>query len=132
MARVPAGGHVRRALTAAAATRAADRTPVIFAADAPVTLEHYAPVIEQLAAGRPAVAIELPGFGFSTPARSYRFTLGEQVDALIATLDALAIERATLAFSCVNALIAIAAAAPAELTAGRTGARIDRVRRRSP
>ena len=93
--RVRAGGHVVRTLSVAA-THAADRSTVIFAADAPVVLEHIRPVISTARPGRRAVALELPGFGFSTPFALYRFTLGEQVDALIATLDALAIERATL------------------------------------
>lgn len=105
MARVAAGGHVFRVLDTGRAG-----TPILFAADAPVVLEHYAPVLDQLAGGRRGVALELPGFGFSTPARGYRFRLREQVDALAALLDAMSIERATLAFTCVNALVALALA----------------------
>jgi pimeloyl-ACP methyl ester carboxylesterase len=93
---------------------------VLFATDAPVVLEHYAPILEVLAPERRAVAFEPPGFGFSTPSRRYRFQLGEQVDALAAIMDALAIEQATLAFSCVNALLALSFAV-------RHPARVDRL-----
>jgi pimeloyl-ACP methyl ester carboxylesterase len=103
MRRVTAGGHVFRILD-----HAGDGRPILFAADAPVVLEHYAPVIDRLARGRRAIALELPGFGFSTPSRDYRFTLAEQVAALAALIDELELQRVTLAFTCVNAMAALA------------------------
>lgn len=108
MKQVKADGHVFRILDAGDATSG---TPVLFAADAPVVLEHYAPVLNQLVPDRRAVAMELPGFGFSTPAPGYRFTLAHQVAALTSLLDAMEVPKATLAFTCVNALVALAFAA---------------------
>lgn len=103
MSLVSAAGHTFRILDNGASGPA-----VLFAADAPVVLEHYAPHLDTLAGGRRAIAIEMPGFGFSTPAMSYRFTLDEQAGALLALLDALHLDRVTLAFTCINALVALA------------------------
>ncbi|EED31181.1 hypothetical protein NOR53_2883 [gamma proteobacterium NOR5-3] len=87
------------------------KAPVLLlAADAPVVLEHYIPLIDLLAPERRVVALEMPGFGFSSPSRDYRFTLSEQVDFTIALLDALHVAKAHFAFTCVNALIACAIA----------------------
>jgi len=58
-------------------------TPVLFAADAPVVLEHYLQPLSTLSRRRRAIAIELPGFGFSVPAKTYRFTLEEQVKVIL-------------------------------------------------
>jgi pimeloyl-ACP methyl ester carboxylesterase len=104
MRRLEVGGHVLRILDGGGPSPA-----VLFAADAPVVLEHYLPLIDRLS--RRAIAIEMPGFGFSTPARGYRFGLDEQVAVLASLMDALALDRATLAFTCINAVTAVAFAA---------------------
>ena len=93
------------------------RSVVLLAADAPVVLEHYASLIDILGEHRRVIALEMPGFGFSFPSPAYRFTLGEQVDVVLGLLDVLGVERAHLAFTCVNALVACAVArtAPARI-----------------
>lgn len=115
MRRVAAAGHVFRVLDSGGSG-----VPVLFAADAPVVLEHYAARLGVLAARRRVVAVELPGFGFSTPGRAYRFALSEQVEALRALLDAMLIDRAQLAFSCINGFVALA-------LAGRYPERVERL-----
>lgn len=89
---------------------AGPHAPILLAADAPVVLEHLVPLAEALRPQRRVVALEMPGFGFSRPYRAYRFTLPEQVDVLMGLLDALDVERAHLAFTCVNAFVAAALA----------------------
>ncbi len=56
MRRVAAGGHTMRVLEADGVGPA-----LVFAADAPVVLEHYAPVLDLLRRDRLAFAIKLPG-----------------------------------------------------------------------
>lgn len=105
MRRVGVLGHEIRLLDTGG-----DGPVVALAADAPVVLEHYVPLVDLLAPHRRVVALEMPGFGFSYPSAAYRFTLDEQVDVVLGLLDSLGIERAHLAFTCVNGLVACAAA----------------------
>ena len=100
---VPVGGHRIRVVDTEG-----EGPAVLLAADAPVVLEHYISLIEILAPHCRVVALEMPGFGFSTSSPHYRFTLGEQVDVVIGLMDALGIKSAHLAFTCVNALVACA------------------------
>ena len=102
MRRIVAAGHRIRLVDSGG-----QGAPVVFVADAPVVLEHYASRVEALSAERWVIAFEMPGFGYSTPARSYRFSLPEQVEVLRALLDALRIDKAMLAFSCVNGFVAL-------------------------
>lgn len=100
-------GHQLRVLDVG---RAQGGPPILLAADAPVVLEHLIPLAERLMPHRRVVALEMPGFGFSRPTKSYRFTLAEQVDVLEGLLDALDIAEAHLAFTCINAFVATALA----------------------
>lgn len=84
---------------------------LVLAPDGPCVIEHYARLIELLSPDFRVVVFDLPGFGHSVPTASYGHRLDQGAAATLAVLDALAIERATLAFSCVNGFYAIAAAA---------------------
>ena len=81
---------------------------IVLTPDAPVVLEHYGPLIDLLAPHARVVCFEFPGCGFSYPRFGFGFTLEDYVGALRAVLDALEVRRATLAFTCVNALVAMA------------------------
>jgi pimeloyl-ACP methyl ester carboxylesterase len=95
-----------------------DKPALLLAPDGPCVVEHYAPLIESLREQFRVVCADLPGFGFSRPRGDYAHTLRDGADVLLALLDALRIERATLALSCVNGFYAIAAAklAPQRVT----------------
>lgn len=78
--------------------------------DGPCTIEHYLPLINRLRANLRVVCVDLPGFGMSAPRNDYSHQLHEGASVLRQTLDALQIERAALAASCVNGYYALAAA----------------------
>jgi pimeloyl-ACP methyl ester carboxylesterase len=80
---------------------------VMLTPDAPVVLEHYSRLIELLKPHVRVVCFEFPGVGFSYPRFGFDFTFPAYVDMLHRMLDALEIRCATLAFTCVNALIAM-------------------------
>lgn len=84
-----------------------DRT-ILLTPDAPVVLENYSALIELLAPHARIVCFEFPGCGFSFPRFGFGFTLADYVDVTRGVMDALHIERATLAFTCVNAMVAMA------------------------
>lgn len=78
--------------------------------DGPNVIEHHAALIERLRPHARVVCFELPGFGYSAPRPGYGHRLEQGADVVLAVMDALRIERATLAFSCGNGFYAIAAA----------------------
>jgi pimeloyl-ACP methyl ester carboxylesterase len=73
-----------------------------------VVLESYERLIELLSPHVRVVCFEFPGSGFSYPRLGYNFTLADHVAIVREVMDCLDIDRATLAFTCVNALYAIA------------------------
>ena len=83
---------------------------VVFAPDPPNTLEHHDEAFERLSRHVRVVGLELPGFGFSVPPAGYTFSVAEHRDVVLAVLDALKVERAVLALSCVAGLVSVAAA----------------------
>ena len=83
---------------------------IVFVPDPPNVLEHHAEAFARLAPEIRVVGIELPGFGFSTPSASFRYTIRENAEVLLATLGELGVERAVLSLSCVAGLISVAAA----------------------
>jgi pimeloyl-ACP methyl ester carboxylesterase len=109
--RIPPLPGARLVSTAAGAirtlVRGAGRHTVFMAADPPLGIEHYLPVIERLASEHRVVACELPGFGFSAPAATFDWSL----EAYAATFDELLVavgaERAILAPSCFTNLPAL-------------------------
>ena len=78
--------------------------------DGPCTIEHYLPLINRLRVNLRVICVDLPGFGMSAPRSDYTHRLHEGAAILLQTLDALQIERAALAASCVNGYYALAAA----------------------
>lgn len=83
---------------------------IVLAPDGPNVLEHLQPLINRLSRHARVVAFDLPGFGFSYPPPSYRFHVADGAKATLSVLDALNLDRATLAFSCANGFYAAAAA----------------------
>lgn len=81
---------------------------VLLTPDAPVVLENYDRLIGLLAREVRVVCFEFPGCGFSLPRWDFDFSLERYVGIVKGVMDALAIERATLAFTCVNASVAMA------------------------
>ncbi|MBY0531336.1 MAG: alpha/beta hydrolase [Xanthobacteraceae bacterium] len=84
-----------------------DRT-IMLTPDAPVVLENYIPLMNLLAPHARVVCFEYPGCGFSFPRFGFGFTLQHYVETTKSLMDALEIQRATLAFTCVNAMVAMA------------------------
>jgi pimeloyl-ACP methyl ester carboxylesterase len=83
---------------------------VVFVPDGPNVIEHYEALIGLLAKSVRVVCFDMPGFGHSLPSRSYEHSLDQGASAVLGVLDALKIERATLAFSCANGFYALRAA----------------------
>jgi pimeloyl-ACP methyl ester carboxylesterase len=81
---------------------------IVLTPDAPVVLENYDELMALLAPHARVVCFEFPGCGFSFPRFGFDFTLAAYVGTLGKVMDALGIARATLAFTCVNALVAMA------------------------
>jgi pimeloyl-ACP methyl ester carboxylesterase len=84
---------------------------IVMTPDCPSVIEHYVGLQDRLAKeGRRVIIFDLPGFGFSTPKRGYDYGLAHGAEIVRGVMDALEVERATLAFSCANGFYAIAAA----------------------
>lgn len=120
-ARIDGALPTRQLATPAGRVRAfdsgSDRPCIVFAPDGPNVIEHYEPLIRLLAPTRRVVCFDLPGFGHSLPAANYTHSLDDGARTILAVLDALGIEAATLAFSCANGFYALRAAqlAPARI-----------------
>ena len=84
-----------------------DKPVLLTTPDAPCVIEHHEQLTEILSADFRVVIFEMPGCGHSFPRAGYSFTAAETADAIKQLLDALAISRAALAFSCVNSLHAL-------------------------
>jgi pimeloyl-ACP methyl ester carboxylesterase len=95
------------ALVRVRSTGSGSRT-ILLTPDAPVVLENYGALIEHLAPHARVIGFEFPGCGFSFPRFGFNFTLSDYVGVIRGVIDALQVERATLAFTCVNAMVAMA------------------------
>lgn len=80
---------------------------VVLAPDGPNVIEHYVPLIRILTPAMRVVCFDFPGFGHSVPSRSYAHSLDEGAGVVLDVLDALGIDRTTLAFSCANGYYAL-------------------------
>lgn len=85
----------------------AEAPACVFAADAPVSIEHYDRLLDAWPADRRAVVMEMPGFGFSRARRGFDFTVQSFADATLRALDALRCERPMLAFPCAWGFVAL-------------------------
>lgn len=83
---------------------------VLMAPDGPCVIEHYAELVERLSPSLRLVIADLPGFGHSLPTAHHDHRLRTGAEVLLALIDALALQRVTLALSCVNGFYGIAAA----------------------
>lgn len=115
--RLSAGGGLRLIPTPAGFVRVRDTGPagshgatVILAPDGPNVIEHYDGLVDRLAGPFRVVVLDLPGFGFSYPSTDYRFRLDDVAEVVLAVMDALEIEKATLSFPCANGYYAAATA----------------------
>ena len=83
---------------------------ILLTPDAPVVLENYGRLISLLAPHARVVCFEFPGCGFSTPSFGFDYTVQHYARVVTGVMDALEIPRATLAFTCINATVAMAVA----------------------
>ena len=108
---LPADGQTRYLETAAGRVRVFDSggalPTVVFVPDGPNVIEHYERLFTRLKPHLRVVCFDLPGFGFSLPSGDYTHTVDQGAATVIAILDALGIESATLAFSCGNGFYAL-------------------------
>ncbi len=108
---LPADASTRYLDTSAGRVRVFDsggtKPSVVFVPDGPNVVEHYAKLIPLLTTHLRVVCFDLPGFGFSRPSASYTHSLDQGAATVLAVLDALEIERTTLAFSCGNGFYAL-------------------------
>ncbi|MGA8515722.1 MAG: alpha/beta hydrolase [Burkholderiaceae bacterium] len=86
--------------------------------DGPNVIDHYDALINLLTPQLRVVCFDMPGFGFSLPQAHYAHSLDQGAQAVLGVMDALQIEKATLAFSCANGFYALRAAqmAPQRIT----------------
>jgi pimeloyl-ACP methyl ester carboxylesterase len=102
---------MRHVQTRAALLRVLDtggnKPALVLAPDGPCVIEHFEGLVESFAEQFRVVCFDMPGAGFSFPARGYRFGLVETADAMIELLDRLSIEKAAFAFSCANGYFAM-------------------------
>jgi pimeloyl-ACP methyl ester carboxylesterase len=84
-----------------------DAPAVVFAADAPVGIEHHDRVLGSWPADRRAVVMDMPGFGFSRARRGFDFSVGAFADAAGKALDALQCREPTLVFPCAWGFVAL-------------------------
>lgn len=75
-------------------------TPIVFAADPPVTLELYDELLEVFSKRFRVIAFELPGMGFSAVRGNFDFSFEPLNDSIAEFLGAVAGGPAVLAFSC--------------------------------
>ena len=80
---------------------------LLFVPDGPNVIEHYAALMAQLAKQFRVVCVDMPGFGRSLPAPHYTHSLDEGASAILSVLDALGLDKVTLAFSCANGFYAM-------------------------
>lgn len=87
-----------------------NRPCVVITPDGPNVIEHYRALIGLLGDQVRVICFDMPGFGFSRPRRDYDHSLAKGASAVLGVLDAFAVSRATLAFSCANGFYAMEAA----------------------
>ena len=80
---------------------------VILVPDGPNVIEHYKGLLDDLSLRYRVVCFDMPGFGHSLPAETYGHSLDEGASVVLAVLDALNVDRATLSFSCANGFYAL-------------------------
>ena len=87
------------------------RPVVVVTCDPPNVVEHYDELIELLHGQYRVVCWEMPGFGFSRPARGFGFTLAEYERVTEELLHDMGVRGSVLAFPCVWGYVALQLAA---------------------
>jgi len=87
-----------------------NKPALVMVPDGPCVIEHFESLISELLPHFRVICFDMPGLGFSYPKLNYDFGLEKSTQVIIAVLDALKIETATLSFSCVNGYVALAVA----------------------
>jgi pimeloyl-ACP methyl ester carboxylesterase len=83
------------------------KPPLLIVPDGPCVIEHYADLIDLLAADFRVVCFDLPGFGFSYPALGFDFSISQTAETVVEVMDLLEIPFAVLAFTCANSFFAL-------------------------
>ncbi|HZG89244.1 MAG TPA: alpha/beta hydrolase [Pseudonocardia sp.] len=83
------------------------RPAVVLACDPPNVVEHYDALVGLLAERYRVICCEMPGFGFSRPARGFGFTLPEYERVTEQLLDGLHVTEAVLGFPCIWGYVAV-------------------------
>ncbi len=84
-----------------------DKPVLLTTPDAPCVIEHHLALIDQLSQSFRVICFEMPGSGFSYPSAKYSFKIAETADMILEFMDGLGIDKAALAFTCVNGLHAM-------------------------
>jgi pimeloyl-ACP methyl ester carboxylesterase len=84
-----------------------DAPAFLFAADAPVGIEHYDALLARWPRHLRAVVLEMPGFGFSHPRAGFDFTLGAYAGTAIGAIELLECRKPSLVFACAWGFVAL-------------------------
>jgi pimeloyl-ACP methyl ester carboxylesterase len=84
-----------------------DAPAYVFAADAPVGIEHYDALLARWPAHLRAIVLEMPGFGFSRPRPGFDFTLGAYAQTAINAIATLECRKPSLVFACAWGFVAL-------------------------
>ena len=87
--------------------RTGDAPTVIMVCDPPNVVEHFDKLADAAASHMRLIFVEPPGFGFSCPAASFRFTFNEYVASFSRLLEVLGADRYLLAFPCIWSHLAL-------------------------
>lgn len=87
-----------------------NKPALLMTPDGPCVIEHHAELIDTLASDFRVICFDQPGFGYSYPRFGYAHRLEQGAQAILAVMDALDVQRATLSLSCANGFYALAAA----------------------
>ncbi len=85
--------------------------PVVFVHGLLSSSASWKRVLSSAAGGRPAVAVDLPGFGFSDRPWPYDYTVGAEAGALLNYLDARRFDRVVLVGNSLGGAVCLVAAA---------------------
>jgi pimeloyl-ACP methyl ester carboxylesterase len=93
--------------------------PVVYVHGLLSTSASWKKALVAASAGRPAVAVDLPGFGYSDRPWPYDYTVGGQAEALLRYLDARGFERVALVGNSLGGAVClvVAAAKPSRVAA---------------
>jgi len=90
---------------------AGDGLPVVYVHGLLSTSASWKRALAAASGGRPGVAVDLPGFGYSDRPWPYDYTVGGQAEALLRYLDARGFERVALVGNSLGGAVCLVAAA---------------------